>query len=195
MIDLKKRAKERKDMPQEQKSALSPRCSHLSKDLQDLELPKNVKMRFPKQGDIREIEFLVTPEDGLWKDGNFLFNVQYTPEYRNACPKIKCLTNTYHPQFLKDEVCLSIKRTAKTEIDGGWTPIRGTIDIIQSFLLVLMNPDGTDALNPDVANMMLKDYDQFKKNVEASFRGEIVDGVKYEKQPIHYDFPENVKKE
>ncbi|KAA6401906.1 MAG: hypothetical protein EZS28_002563, partial [Streblomastix strix] len=65
MIDLKKRAKERKDMPQEQKSALSPRCAHLSKDLQDLELPKNVKMRFSKQGDIREIEFLVTPDDGL----------------------------------------------------------------------------------------------------------------------------------
>ncbi|KAA6389632.1 MAG: putative NEDD8-conjugating enzyme Ubc12 [Streblomastix strix] len=195
MIDLKKLAKEYANKPQEQRNQQSPRSFHLTKELHELQLPKYAKMRFPKQGDIREIEFLITPEEGLWKNGNFLFNFKYPTEYNIMPPYVRCLTKTYHPIIEYENISMSIQRRSRFEHDGGWTPLSGTIDIIQSLFFNFMEPCGEDALNVQVGILMLKDYDQFKKNVEASFRGEIVDGVQYEKQPINYDFPENVKTE
>ncbi|KAA6383229.1 MAG: hypothetical protein EZS28_021246, partial [Streblomastix strix] len=91
MLDIKKRAAERKKQQEEDERrqaeleaeekksgkkadaqvglpahhrALSNRSLMITKDLQMLMLPDIIKMRYPKVGDVRDIEFLVSPEDG-----------------------------------------------------------------------------------------------------------------------------------
>ncbi|KAA6383578.1 MAG: putative NEDD8-conjugating enzyme Ubc12 [Streblomastix strix] len=168
----------------------SRRSLMITKDIEALELPNTVKMRFPKQGDQREIEFLVSPDEGYWKTGNFLFNVKFPPEYNYQPPVVKCLTKVYHPQIdFNTSVCMSTLRMAKTENDGGWTATRGLVDIIQNIICIFLDPDGSDALNVSVGNMMMQNRDQFEKNVKASMLGQRVGGEAFEKQPIQYDFP------
>ncbi|KAA6369136.1 MAG: putative ubiquitin-conjugating enzyme E2M, partial [Streblomastix strix] len=198
-LNLKKLAEERKKQLEEGKKdgssgpaaagrALSRRSISITKDLEILDIPPAARMRFPKKGDIKEIEFLISPTDGLWKGGNFVFKVTFPSEYRMKPPTVKCLTKVYHPNInFNGDVCLSILR------DTEWTAVMDTSHILMGLFVLFYEPDASDPLNVHLGELMKKDYNKFAQNVASSFRGLNVEGQSFEKQPIKYDFPENKK--
>lgn len=44
-------------------------------------------------------DFLVSPNEGLWRDGKFKFSIKVTEEYNMTPPIVKCLTKILHPNI------------------------------------------------------------------------------------------------
>ncbi|KAA6396985.1 MAG: putative NEDD8-conjugating enzyme Ubc12 [Streblomastix strix] len=190
---MMKLAEERKQNQETQQSQqrfdgrLSPRSLQITHDLGNLNLPDGVKLRFPNKDNIREMEFLISPSEGYWKGGNFLFRVSFPEDYKFSPPNVHCLTKVYHPFILEDgQVDMGLLRIDRNQ---GWTPSKGIQDLTFSLIIFLfIETPPTDSCTRCGA-MMRNDHEQFLLNVAASFRGEVVDGQQYERQPIEYGFP------
>ncbi|KAK2946312.1 putative NEDD8-conjugating enzyme UBC12 [Blattamonas nauphoetae] len=193
MIGLRKKAEAQKQRAEEQAQdstsaspvpsrCASPRTLHINKDLQELQLPTCVRMRFPKQGDVRNIEFIIKVDDGMWEGGQFLFLVTYPPTYNNTPPKVTCKTKIYHPNIDFDgSVCLSILH------DTDWTAAMNTDSVVQGLCYLFHEPNETDPLNKEAAQLMGRDIEQFKRRVRDSFKGGNYFGQVFERQPVRYD--------
>jgi len=66
----------------------------LVKELSDLPslLPPTTSLTHPDPDKLHEFTVTVTPEEGYWARGKFLFSVVVTEEYNFAPPLVRCLT-------------------------------------------------------------------------------------------------------
>ena len=49
------------------------------------------------------------PEDTIWDGGIFKLALEFSDDYPNKPPKVKFLTNMFHPNIYKDgSICLDI---------------------------------------------------------------------------------------
>jgi ubiquitin-conjugating enzyme E2 M len=72
----------------------------LQKDISELDLPKNVSIRFPDGNNkIMNFEVVLKADEGLYKGGAFLFSFAVPAGYPHDPPKVKCLTKVYHPNI------------------------------------------------------------------------------------------------
>ena len=66
------------------------------------------------------------PEDSIWEGGIFKLHLEFSEDYPNKPPKVKFLTNMFHPNIYKDGgICLDILSTM-------WSPVYDVSSILTS---------------------------------------------------------------
>ncbi len=88
---------------EEQKNSVNPKnpksnpaYHRLSKDLDQIDIPKNAKMTFPNAEDITNFDVTVKPEEGsYWYGATYSFSVSVPNDYPHEPPKIICNTKVY----------------------------------------------------------------------------------------------------
>ncbi|KAM3178434.1 hypothetical protein ACTXT7_002581 [Hymenolepis weldensis] len=125
-------------------------------------LPSTCKITYPDPNKIHQFMLEITPKEGVWQYGHFIFDFSIPETYNHAPPAVKCLTKIWHPNI--DEhgnVCLSILRQASLD-PTGWTPTRKLMDVIWGLESLFGDLcDFTDALNVKAAEQYLQNKDAF----------------------------------
>jgi ubiquitin-conjugating enzyme E2 M len=151
----------------------SPGELRAQKDLGELDLPKGGKVHFPDgQDKFMKFEFVLKPDEGIYKDGTFLFSFSVPQTYPHDPPKVKCLTKVYHPNIdLEGNVCLNILREE-------WSPVLSISSIIYGLHFLFLAPNTEDPLNKEAATMMERNRASFEHIVKASLtRGASIEGT------------------
>ena len=147
----------------------------MTKDLTELAVPKTCKIEFEDPDDFLNFRLIVTPDEGLYRDGKFVFNFIIGENYPHEPPKVKCATKVYHPNIdLKGNVCLNILRE-------DWKPVLTINAVVYGIQLLFLQPNPEDPLNIDAANELKANSDLFERNVQKTIRGGTVNGVYFER--------------
>uniref|UniRef100_A0A0A9W0Y3 E2 NEDD8-conjugating enzyme n=1 Tax=Lygus hesperus TaxID=30085 RepID=A0A0A9W0Y3_LYGHE len=147
---------------------VSVRDKLLVKEIQEMEtmLPSTCAIKFVDPHKLHEFYLIVSPDEGFWQGGKFLFHVYITEDYNIAPPTVKCQTKLWHPNISEEgDICLSLLR--QNSIDGlGWAPTRRLKDVIwglNSLFTDLLNFE--DPLNISAAEQYVRDREAFKTKV------------------------------
>ena len=138
-----------------------------------LELPKNAKLNFPQGSNcVMDFELVLVPDEGMYRDGTFLFSFQVPQSYPHDPPKVKCLTKVFHPNIdVEGNVCLNILRE-------DWSPVLSISSVIYGLLFLFLDPNPDDPLNKNASTMMQTDRVGFEQAVRhAVCRGMRIGGV------------------
>lgn len=80
-------------------------------DLSELTLGSTMRTDFPNPDDILNFTLTIEPDEGMYKNGSFVFTFVVSPNYPHDPPKVKCIQKIYHPNIdLEGNVCLNILR-------------------------------------------------------------------------------------
>ena len=95
--------------------------------------------------------------------------------YPHDPPKATCLTKIYHPNIDREgAVCLNILR-------ADWKPVLGVNAVILGLIFLFIEPNPTDPLNLEAAEVLRSNPQEFNRRVARSLRGETIDGVAHPK--------------
>ena len=147
---------------------MSVRSRYLTQEVSELQpiLPSTCRLDFKDIDDLRKFDLIVSPKDGYWKGGQFLFQISIPPEYNIKPPVAVCKTPIWHPNITENgDICLSILR--EHAIDGtGWLPTRTLKDVVwglDALFHDLLNFD--DPLNIEAAEQYARDKYAFERKV------------------------------
>jgi len=74
----------------------NPAFHRLTKDLSQIDIPKNATMTFPNKDDITNFDVTVRPEEGsYWYGATYSFSVSVPNDYPHEPPKIICNTKVF----------------------------------------------------------------------------------------------------
>ncbi|XP_058952050.2 NEDD8-conjugating enzyme UBE2F [Pocillopora verrucosa] len=181
MITLAKKIKEERDKKEKgdhvtgntKSGRTSIRDKLLTKEVTELEenVPESCQVDFKDPNILHEFTLTVTPGEGYWKDGIFIFHIMIPEEYNIKPPNVWCETKIWHPNISENgEVCLSLLR--EHTLDGsGWAPTRKLKDIVwglNSLFTDLLNFD--DPLNVEASELYFKNKELFRRRVEDYIR-------------------------
>merc|ERR1712243_195780 len=117
----------------------------ITKDLNELELPKTCKTEFPDVDDLLNFKLVIYPDEGFYRHGVFSFSFKIGPAYPHEPPKVKCETKVYHPNIdLEGNVCLNILRE-------DWKPVLTINSIVYGLQYLFLEPNPDDPLNKEAA--------------------------------------------
>mmetsp|Transcript_18465 Transcript_18465/g.16085 ORF Transcript_18465/g.16085 Transcript_18465/m.16085 type:complete len:183 (+) Transcript_18465:310-858(+) len=158
------RVEDNKDKSKDPKS--NPGYLRLTKDLSQIDIPRNAQMTFPNKDDITRFDVKVKPEEGsFWFGAHYDFSVTVPTDYPHEPPKIECNTKIYHPNIdLNGKVCLNILRQ-------DWKPVLDINNVILGLLFLFIEPNPNDPLNEEAAEMMRKDKKTFADFVKKTLKG------------------------
>jgi len=151
----------------------SPGELRAQKDLAELDLPKGGQIRFPDGKEkFMNFEFVLKPDEGMYKDGTFLFTFAIPQSYPHDPPKCKCLTKVYHPNIdLEGNICLNILREE-------WSPVLSISSVIYGLHFLFLAPNTEDPLNKEAAAALDKNPTAFASSVKTSLtRGASIQGT------------------
>ncbi|EEB10380.1 NEDD8-conjugating enzyme ubc-12, putative [Pediculus humanus corporis] len=153
----------------ENKKRPSIRDQLLVKEVQEMEqtLPPTCKVRFENPHQLHDFQLIVSPDEGFWMGGRFVFQILVTEEYNMAPPLVHCETKLWHPNISENgAVCLSLLR--QSSLDGlGWAPTRRLKDVVwglNSLFTDLLNFD--DPLNMEASELYALDKEAFRTKVK-----------------------------
>ena len=150
-----------------------PGAIRLQSELSDLDLPNQCKIDFPDKNDLMNFRITIRPDEGFWRNSNFIFAFLVKPLYPHDAPKVTCLTKVFHPNIdLEGHVCLNILRE-------DWNPILSISAVVYGLLHLFLEPNPNDPLNKEAAELLRNNKQEFARNVERSLRGGCVMGVQY----------------
>ncbi|KAJ5074857.1 nedd8-conjugating enzyme ubc12 [Anaeramoeba ignava] len=138
----------------------------VQKDLDALELPPSTKIEYPDKDDILNFKIIMTPREGIYKDGTFTFTFQISTEYPHQVPKVHCDTKIFHPNIdTEGHICLNILRE-------GWSPILTLNAVIFGLEFLFLEPNPDDPLNKEAAKLLKSDRYQFEQKAKRVMRGD-----------------------
>lgn len=147
----------------------------ITKDIRDLELPKTCETEFPDPDDLLNFKLVISPDEGFYKYGRFVFSFKVGPGYPHDAPKVKCETKVYHPNIdLEGNVCLNILRE-------DWKPVLTINAIIIGLQYLFLEPNPEDPLNKDAAEVLRSNRRLFEQNVQKAMRGGFVGSVYFDR--------------
>lgn len=146
----------------------------VQKDIGELNLASTTSIAFPKGPDhLLDFEVTIKPNEGYYRGGTFLFSFSVAPTYPHEAPKVKCLTQCYHPNIdLEGNVCLNILRE-------DWKPVLSINTLIYGLQHLFIDPNHEDPLNQDAAKVLREDPRQFASNVRRAMQGGYVGGTHF----------------
>ncbi|KAF8950365.1 NEDD8-conjugating protein ubc12 [Entomortierella lignicola] len=146
----------------------------VQKDLNELDLPKTMKMSFPSPEDLLNFELDISPDEGFYAGGTFKFSFSVNGNYPHDAPSVKCLQKIYHPNIQADgKICLNILRE-------DWKPVLTLNSVMVGLQYLLLEPNADDPLNKEAAEDLRSNRRNFESNVYKSIRGGSVNGVQYD---------------
>lgn len=150
-----------------------------SSDMSELQLHKGVKIDFVHgEKELMKWKLVISPDDGIYKGGTFVFDVKIPDTYPHDPPKILCETTIFHPNIdMEGHVCLNILRE-------DWKPVLTMSSVIMGMQFLMLEPNADDPLNKEAAAMLASDKDNFKRTVRHTF-----DGRSMTVAGRRYDFP------
>ena len=161
----------------EKKQKKPPGELRLMKEIAELDLPAHAKVVFAQDGSIMSfnVDINLKNEDCMWKGGRYNFSIEISPNYPHDAPKVKCMTQIYHPNIdLMGNVCLNILR-------DDWKPVLGINAVILGLIFLFIEPNPNDPLNHEAAALMRDQPVKFKQNVRKTLQGGSFEGHNYDK--------------
>ncbi|XP_034046284.1 NEDD8-conjugating enzyme Ubc12 [Thalassophryne amazonica] len=147
----------------------------IQKDINELNLPKTCEINFSDDDDLLNFRLIITPDEGFYKGGRFVFSFKVGQGYPHDPPKVKCETMVYHPNIdLEGNVCLNILRE-------DWKPVLTINSIIYGLQYLFLEPNPEDPLNKDAAEVLQSSRRLFEQNVQRSMRGGCVGSTFFER--------------
>ena len=147
----------------------------ITKDINELELPRTCKTKFPDSDDLLNFLLVITPDEGFYRGGRFEFSFKIGHNYPHEAPKVKCTHRIYHPNIdLEGNVCLNILRE-------DWKPVLTVNAIVYGLQYLFLEPNPEDPLNKEAARELQTNRRGFEQNVYKTMRGGSINGVWFEK--------------
>ncbi|SMN20387.1 similar to Saccharomyces cerevisiae YLR306W UBC12 Enzyme that mediates the conjugation of Rub1p, a ubiquitin-like protein, to other proteins [Maudiozyma saulgeensis] len=145
----------------------------LQRDLETLDLPPCVELQIinPVNGMNEHplIQLKITPDENMYKDGHFLFNIEFGDNYPIEAPKVKCLNKIYHPNInVSGNICLNILRE-------DWSPALDLQTVVIGLLFLFLEPNPKDPLNKIAADQLISNKELFIQKVRSAMSGGYVD--------------------
>ena len=103
-----------------EKPKIAPGLIRMQKDVSELVLDgKGIKVDFYNgKEDLMNFKVTISPDDGIYKGGRFVFDVKVPKTYPHDAPKVLCETTVFHPNLdMEGHVCLNILREAGADMD------------------------------------------------------------------------------
>ncbi|XP_002731328.1 uncharacterized protein LOC100374153 [Saccoglossus kowalevskii] len=156
---------------------------YLMRDINKLSDGQAMVVNFQEQE--RTLFVSITPNSGLYGNGQFIFKIYLAPNYPSTAPEVTCLTPIYHPNienllvFGEDygEICVSL-------LDE-WQSCFNLDHVVQAILFLFYHPNLEDPFSPlFVPNM---DYTTFANCVKLSLEGGIVDDFTFPRNRCNED--------
>ena len=175
LFSLKEEKKDAKEGGKATGKRASAARIRITKDINELELPKTCSTEFPDPDDLLNFKLTISPDEGFYRSGKFRFMFKVGANYPHEPPKVKCQNKIYHPNIdLDGNVCLNILRE-------DWKPVLTVNAIIYGLQYLFLEPNPEDPLNKEAANELEQNRRTFEQNVERTLRGHNLNGVHYEK--------------
>jgi len=93
---------------------------------------------------------IMGPTETPFEGGIFILKITFPPDYPFKQPKIKFETRIYHPNIdTTGNICLDI-------LKDQWSPALTISKVLLSICSLLTDPNPSDPLRPEVANIYLK---------------------------------------
>jgi len=147
----------------------------ITKDINELELPKTCKTEFPDPDDLLSFKLIIFPDEGFYRNGQFTFSFKIGAAYPHEPPKVKCETKVYHPNIdLEGNVCLNILRE-------DWKPVLTINSIVYGLQYLFLEPNPEDPLNKEAALELQNNRRLFEQNVQKSMKGGSINGIYFER--------------
>ncbi|XP_062518464.1 NEDD8-conjugating enzyme UBE2F-like [Corticium candelabrum] len=176
MFRLQQKKKENEEKKQKEadkpgfQKQVSVRTRFLTREVAELEpnLPSTCKIEFGDVDDLRRFTLIVTPDEGYWIGGKFVFTIEIPEGYNIKPPVATCTTRLWHPNITEDgKICLSILREHALD-SSGWLPTRTLKDVVWGLNSLFSDLcDFDDPLNIDAAEQFKRDQDEFISKVAA----------------------------
>jgi len=152
---------------------IAPGMIRVQVDLDELEVPKNAQLIIPDKKNLKTFKVAVTPDAGFWKGATYHFNFVFPDEYPYKPPKVTCDNKIYHPNIdLQGNVCLNL-------LKADWRPILTTQQIIHGLIFLFLEPNPSDPLNQEAAEVFRNNINVFRQNVNQSLAGGYVGGTQF----------------
>jgi len=147
----------------------------ITKDINELELPKTCKTQFPDPDDLLSFKLVISPDEGFYRYGQFSFSFKIGGAYPHEPPKVKCENKVYHPNIdLEGNVCLNILRE-------DWKPVLTINSIVYGLQYLFLEPNPEDPLNKEAALELQSNKRSFEMNVQKTMKGGHLNGVYFER--------------
>jgi len=175
LFSLKEKKEEGAKSGSGNKKKASAAQLRITKDINELELPKTCKTVFPDPDDLLSFKLIIYPDEGFYRNGEFNFSFKIGAAYPHEPPKVKCETKVYHPNIdLDGNVCLNILRE-------DWKPVLTINSIVYGLQYLFLEPNPEDPLNKEAALELQNNRRLFEQNVGKSMRGGSINGVYFER--------------
>jgi len=159
----------------QQKQTRSAAQLRITKDINELNLPRTCTTNFPDPNDLLNFKMIICPDEGYYKGGRFSFNFKVGPNYPHEPPKVKCETKVYHPNIdLEGNVCLNILRE-------DWKPVLTINSIVYGLQYLFLEPNAEDPLNKEAAEVLQSNRRVFEHNVTKAMRGAYIGEVYFDR--------------
>ncbi len=120
------------------------------------DISKNISAGPQDENNIYDWDGALIGETGtLYEGGLFKLKITFPTNYPFSSPKIKFITNIYHPNIHENgEICLDI-------LKYHWSPSYSITQVLSSVLTLLSEPNPDDPLNPDAAKLYKNNYEMY----------------------------------
>ncbi|KAL1441135.1 hypothetical protein MTO96_008876 [Rhipicephalus appendiculatus] len=120
-----------------------------------MDLPSSCQTVFPDPDDLTNFKVIISPDEGFYRGGRFVFHIRVGDNYPHEPPSVKCETSVFHPNIDPEgNVCLNILRDE-------WNPVLTLGSVVLGLLVLFLEPNTEDPLNKHAAHMLLHDRQHF----------------------------------
>lgn len=140
--------------------AASNRMRRIQKELADIQKDTvcGVTITAPDAGDLTHLRgSFLGPADTPYEGGRYEIAIELPQDYPFRPPKMKFITRIWHPNFSSQTgaICMDTLGTA-------WSPVLTLKNALLSLQSLLCTPEPKDPQDAEVAQMMIKNPDEFE---------------------------------
>jgi ubiquitin-conjugating enzyme E2 M len=137
----------------------------VKKDLEELEEKWKDCLKVEDGALLSHFTLTLKPDEGIWKGHPHIFDIVITKDYPIKPPKIMSKTLLYHPNIDPEgHICLNILRE-------DWKPVLNLNAIFTGLHFLFLEPNPTDPLDTEAADVYQKDYNKFVKIAKNYING------------------------